>query len=322
MPKRSHHEQVIDVLRMNETQFHQFRQVANQFLGTGVLHKQIRAPKQKILPTSLKLIKNAKHPGTIGSRMHMEKIAHDDHSKDFHKGGGLAEAANSIFHGLWNTVGLGPEFNEWFQFFDYDSPENRISEADKKYAEIIQQSYKDQSDRVNDVSDWKRDATLGDDRFSIWVDQADQEIHVALRGTKTGGDVMSDLHILLNNQSGNEEEIYDVLKDVQDKYPNYQLDASAHSLGANELIEVFDQHPDLNFSRVNLFAPGENPGWGLDGAKQAVDDNRFHFYLNSGDIISNTFVSLIPSGRDNVHWAKPTHNPLTNHSIGQWVGTV
>ena len=322
MPKRSHHEQVVDVLRMNPKEFAQFRAAAKQFLGAGVLHKQLPIPRNKILPKSLSKIASARHPGTLGSRMEMERIAHLDKTKDFHVGGGIQEAATSIFSSLWNTVGLGPEFNDWFNFFDYDAPENRITKADQDYAKIIQQSYMQPGEREQNVENWVRDASVDDDRFSVWVDRADRQVHVALRGTKTVGDVGKDLRILLNNTSGDENAVYEKLRTIQDKYDDYQIDASAHSLGANELIEVFEQHADLNYDRINLFSPGQNPAWALDGAKDAVLDDRFYFYLNSGDIISNTFVSLIPSGRDNVHWSKPSHNPIANHGIAQWVDTI
>ena len=218
---------------------------------------------------------------------------------------------------------MGPEFNSWFNFYDYDSPENKISNEDKEYAEIVQQSYKEKDERLTEIGDWVRDTSIGNDKFTVWVDQEDDKVHVALAGTKaTTADFDSDMHILMNNKSGNEQEIYEYLEQVQDKYHDYQLDASGHSLGANQLIEVFEKHKDLDYDRVNLFAPGTNPMYALDDSKEAVKDDRFYFYLNSGDLISNTFVSLLPSEREHVFWSKPTHNPLMNHGIGQWVDTI
>jgi len=322
-PKRNFHQRVLDVLRMSEQQFAQFQGAAKQFLGESVLHPNLKRPRNKILPSSLKTIRDLDHPGTLASLMHLEKLAHDDPEKDYHSGGGLAEAATSIFSSLWNTVGLGPEFNSWFNFYDYDSPENRISTEDKEYAEIVQQSYKEKDERVDEIGDWVRDTDLGNDKFSVWVDQSDDRVHVGLRGTKANmGDIKSDLHILMNNKSGNEQEIYEYLEKVQDKYSDSMLDVSAHSLGANQLVEVFEKHEDLHYDRVNLFSPGTNPMWALDDSKAAVMDERFYFYLNSGDILSNTFVSLLPSERENVYWSKPTHNPLHNHGISQWVDTI
>jgi len=322
-PRRSTHQRITDLLRMSEQQFGQFQGVASQFLGESVLHPNIKLPKNKLLPSSLHTIKNLDHPGTLAALIHMQQLAHNDPQKDFHEGGGLLETSTSLLSALWNTAGLGPEFNDWFGFYDYDSPENKISKEDQEFAEIIQQSYKDKDERISEIGDWVRDASIGNDKFSVWVDQHDDRVHVALRGTKLNmQDIGSDLHILYNNKSGNEQEIYEYLREVQDKYPNAELDASGHSLGANQLVNVFEENEDLHYDRVNLFSPGTNPMWALDDSKEAVKDERFFFYLNSGDVISNTFISLLPSEREHVYWSKPTHNPLTNHGVAQWVDTI
>jgi len=314
IPKRSLHESVIDVLRMNQDQFEQFQKVAGQYQVGNQL------PKNKLLPRSIDSVRTCNSPSELAALIHLEQNAHDDPSKDFHVGGGILETTRSIFSSLWNTIGLGPEFADWFNFFDYKAEENQID--DDRYAEIIQQSYKDEDERADEVGDWNKDDSLENDDFSVWVDTDDNEVHVALRGTKTGQDIASDLKILATNVSGNEAEVHAFLKEVQDKYPGYELDVSGHSLGANTLMNVFEDYKDLDYDRVNLFSPGTSPIWNLNNAKEAVADDKMYFYLNSGDIISNTFVSLIPSDRKNVHWSKPTHNPLSNHGIAQWVDDV
>ena len=321
-PKRSHHETVVDILRMNDDQFKQFRGVANQYLGGGILHESIKKPKRKLLPRSLRTIRDVDSPSTLAALIAMEKTAHDDPEKDFHMGGGLWETASSLFSGLWNTIGLGPEFNSWFNFFDYDASENKISREDQDYATIVRQSYKPPDERSDQIDDWVRDKTLDTDRFSVWVDQSDREVHVALRGTKANAsDILSDLHILWDNHSGNAAEVGDYLEQVQKKYEGYKLDASAHSLGSNQLLEVAINNENIDFDHYNLFNPGLNPMWNLDEAKQSVNDDKFSFFLNSGDIVSNGFVPLLNDDTP-VSWARPGHNPIDNHGIAQWVDDI
>mgnify|MGYP003719733625 FL=1 len=113
-PKRNYHQRVTDVLRMSEQQFGQFQGAAQQFLGESVLVPNLKRPRNKLLPSSLRIIRDIDHPGTLATLIHMERVAHDDQSKDYHSGGGLLETATSLFSSLWNTVGLGPEFNSWF----------------------------------------------------------------------------------------------------------------------------------------------------------------------------------------------------------------
>ena len=60
-----------------------------------------------------------------------------------------------------------------------------------------------------------------------------------------------------------------------------------------------------------------NPGWGLNNAQAAIDDPQFHWYLNTGDMLSNGFASMV--GEDTaVTWSKPDHSPLHNHGVAQW----
>ena len=288
-PKRNFHHQVLDVLRLDKKKYKQFQSVANQFAGNEIYNENIRRPKQKVLPNSYKTITEVQ-PNTLAALLHLERMAHNDHKKNFHEGGGLLDATKSIFRGLWNTIGLGPEFNDFFNFFDYNSPENRISDEDKQYARIVHESYVEKEDRDDEVNGWVRDTDIGNDKFSVWVEGNDK-VHVALRGTKKQlADAMSDINIIKDNTSGNLGEITEFLRNVQDKYKDYDRDVSAHSLGANQLMESFEKNADLDYERVNLFQPGLNPLANLDEARQAVKDDMYHFYLNSADMISNTFV--------------------------------
>ena len=153
--------------------------------------------------------------------------------------------------------------------------------------------------------------------FSTWVDEDTSKVHVAVRGTKANmQDVFSDLGILLSNSSGIAGELRDYIKYVQNEYKEYNIEASGHSLGGNQLINVGD---DLNLSRINLFNPGVSPIWVTDEVKAIADNPKTHLYLNSGDTISNTMISYVDDN-DNVKWTQPTHNPIGNHGISQWVG--
>lgn len=109
------------------------------------------------------------------------------------------------------------------------------------------------------------------------------------------------------------EDLVSYLEKVADKYgDDWILDATGHSLGGNELLEAGVQNPELGYDRLNLMNPGMNPGWGLNNAQLAIDDPKFHWYLNSGDLISNGYASMI-SDETQVTWSKPAHSPLHNH---------
>lgn len=319
MPKRTFHQSVVDLLRLSPEQFDEFQTLAKQHLGEGTLHEGIPRPKNKILPSTWRTIADVDSPNTLAAMIHAERGAHNDHTNNFHEGGGLWEGAYSLFNGLWNASGIGPQFQKWFGY-DYDAEENLPTDLDRQYAQIVSQSYTSMDDRRDDIGDWHRDVSMDTDRYTVWVDEDDHAIHVGIRGTKAElGDLKSDLHIAYNNTSGNVDDLVEYLQEVAEKYPDWTLDATAHSLGGSELLEA-GVNNDLGYDRFNLLNPGMNPFWGLNNAQSAIDDDRFHWYLNTGDMISNGFASMV---NDDTHvtWAKPESSPLHNHSVSQWSGT-
>ena len=318
-PKRTFPQSVVDLLRLSSDQFEQFQTLAKQHLGEATLHEGIPRPTNKILPSTWRTIADVDSPNTLAALIHAERGAHDDHTLDFHEGGGLYEGAHSLLNGLWNATGLGPAYQSWFGSFDYDSEENLPTALDRQYAQIVSQSYTKIDDRRDNIGDWHRDSALDTDRYSVWIDDDEHKIHVGIRGTKAEvGDILADAHIVYNNTSGNVEELVEYLEKVSEKYPEWTLDASAHSLGGSELLEAAVNN-DLGYDRFNMLNPGMNPFWGLNNAQSAVDDNRFHWYLNSGDMVSNGFASMVNDDTD-VTWSKPKSSPLYNHQLTQWTG--
>jgi hypothetical protein len=314
-PKRTKHEAVVDVLRMSDAQFAQFQAAARQLAGGPLFHKKLRAPRKKILPSSYKHLHEVDSTSTLATLIGMQQHAHTDSSKEYHSGGGLQEGASSVMSALWNLIGLGPEFESWFGHYDYEAPENKITKEQSDYAKLIQQSYKPQEERQDTIGDWTRVESLDTDKFTTWVN--DENTHVALRGTQlNASDVMSDISILLSNQSSSADEVFEYLKEVREKYPEAHLSASAHSLGATQLMEAAGQELDVN--DYYLFNPGHNA---MLDVGTAESNEKLHYFLNTGDLVSNGTITNLAEGSD-ITYSKPTHNPLTNHSISQWIEDV
>ena len=324
MPVRTFDETVSDVLRLQPREFAQFQQVARHYLGEHHFHDALVQPKNKILPSSLETIRDVDSPSTLAALMHVEKGAHDDPKSNYHMGGGLHETAVSIFSGLWNMIGFGPEFNQLYNYLGWSKNKKQPDELDRYYAHIVDESYTNPTNRDEQISNWWRNKQLDTKYFSTWVDEENDRIHVALKGTSSGKDFMSDLHILGTNYSGHENRVLEYLEQVAELYPHSHLDVSGHSLGGRELINVFIDHADnadlQRYERINLFAPGTTPTHNLANSQQILHDPRVHLYLNNGDMLSNTFTSLVPSDYENVIWADPHHSPSWNHGMQQWRG--
>ena len=165
------------------------------------------------------------------------------------------------------------------------------------------------------------------DKFSVWLDPENNVIHVSLKGSSSSQDIISDLHILANNRSGHETEIQEYLERIVNEFgDDYNYKASGHSLGATELINVFTgERNDVldKYSEVSVYTPGVSPIHNLDSIKDAYGDERFNFFLNSGDIVSNTAIGLIPDNPEaEIAYGSPTHNPSSNHGLQQFIGDV
>jgi len=320
---------VLDVLRLSPQEWSNFRGVARHWLGDTDFHDQVpQHPPQKLLPSSLKEIRDVGNQNILAALMHVEHAAHTDRNNEFHEGGGLKETATSIFSTLYNLVGLGPEFESMFESLGWVPPKNRETPLDRYYAKIVQESYLPIEKRDGSIGGgtnaWVRLPRFDNQKFSVWLDREEKAVHVALKGTSTAADIWSDISLFANNRSGHEKEIRDYLRDVIRAYgANYTYDVSAHSLGAAELVNVFaeDEHQLNKYETIRIFNPGTMPTHNLDAAKNAVQDPRFKIFLNSGDILSNTYVSLV-NPNSNVAWSNASHNPAYNHGIGQWVGDV
>ena len=325
MPKRSLPETTLDVLRLSEKQWAQLKGVARHFLGEHTFHASLpKYPPTKLKPSALRQIVEVDSPSTLAALLHVEEAAHTDPLVDYHKGGGLQETTVGLLSSLWNLIGFGPEFAQIYDHFS-DYSKQKMNELDHVYAELVHQSYQPIDKRAKTVHDWTRMGDYDTDKLSSWQNEEDRRIHVALKGTSGFSDLMSDVSVLGTNRSGHEQEIQDYLIKLVETFPDYSFDVSGHSLGARELLNIFvdETNPLLEqFDRINLFNVGTTPTHNLDDSREAVADERIHFYLNSGDLLSNTFLSLIPSDRDNVIWSKPSHSAWYNHSLGQWTESV
>ena len=140
-------------------------------------------------------------------------------------------------------------------------------------------------------------------------------------------DLKSDLNIVTSNKSGHESELERKIKNIihindgWERWKDYKYELSGHSLGGNQAMNLIANRNDDSdlFSDVYLFNPGVTPTHNLDTLKNATDDERFHFYLNAGDLISNGAISVRnKDSRSEVFYGDAGMNPMSNHSLSQW----
>jgi hypothetical protein len=322
-PRKSLADTAVDVLRLTPQEFHNVKQTTRHWLGEIDFHDHLpRHPKKKLLPSSLRAVRDVDSQQTLAGLMHLEHSAHEDRSSDFHMGGGIGETVTSVLSSLWNLVGWGPEFNSLFQSLGWTKPATTLTDLDRQYALLVDETYKSIDKRADTVGSWIRLPRYDSGKISAYLDRETKIVHVGVKGTSSAADVISDLHILGSNTSGHEAEIREELRHIVNSYGrNFEYDISGHSLGATEVMNILleDDFALNKFERVNLYNPGLTPTHALDNAKEFLKQDRVHIFLNSGDILSNTMVSLVGENT-NVSWANPSHSITGNHGLLQWKG--
>ena len=321
-PQRSERETHFDILRMSDYQFEQFQKTAHHFNPyNDYFYTDLQAPKSKLLPSSLESIATLDNRSTLVPLMAMEKGAHTNSKSDFHRGGGLYDTVVALFKVLWSLVGVEERFNHWFEFFKYQPQSTKITKFEKECARLVAETYMTPADhRFETVGRWIRIPEFDTEHFSAWVDEENRTVHIAVSGTRlTTNDMWADYALLVGRETGTLDELEQYFTRVTDMYKGYLFECSAHSLGCAKVIELLYHKIKPEISAVFLFNAPLSPLYDKDQVKFVVADNRFRFYLNTADPISNFYTTVIPADREHVTWGVPKTDPLKNHSIEQWV---
>ena len=327
---RNPHETALDVLSLPDDFYeNHFQKVARHWAGETVYHADFPPPPSKLLPSALATVATTeKH--TLAALLGVEAGHHANPKTEFHSGGGLSETASSIFSSLWNWTGAGPLWRKIKGVFGKKETTKQIPEADQDRARLVQESYKSVDERDDRVGKWIRLPKYDTDRLSVWMNPDLRVFDISIRGTKMNlSDIVADLHIVGGNKSGKEDELEQEILDIiktntrLSDSNEYTYELSGHSLGANQVMNILaDSIKTPIMERVKdayLFNPGITPTHDLDVAKRATNQERFHWFLNSGDIVSNAAISIRDAdSKSEVFYGTPGTSPAGNHSLDQW----
>jgi hypothetical protein len=107
------------------------------------------------------------------------------------------------------------------------------------YANIAASSYEPEDKREEFLKDnnidLEQDNKLSDNEQAVYVDEKDKKVYVSFRGTTPStADVVSDTRIVLGTlkRGRRYKKSEELMDDVKDKYKDYDITSSGHSLGA------------------------------------------------------------------------------------------
>jgi hypothetical protein len=159
-----------------------------------------------------------------------------------------------------------------------------------KFANFASEAYISPNDRQMNLLGYTYNKGLSDKNLATYVDKPSKKIVISIRGTVPTDyqDLVSDIGILSADKSFNATRLSahkKVIDEVLQKYPNYKLILSGHSLGAY-LVE------QLASDYTNAQAIVFNPGTSLSKTNLSTPQSNVIGYRTRGDPVSAGYSSI------------------------------
>ena len=284
--------------------------------------------RKKVLPSSFNTLADTEFPQQFNAKLAWEEQLHNDHSKEFHKGGGLSEAANSVFSMLWNNISSLPGGETVANLFTNPEYGDPITELDHWNADLLQQAYnQDIGSRASTIHGWVRIPKFDSPYLAVYWNPADDSVYASVRGSVSAEDwLYHDVGIVLTQHPGKKlvDDVRSQLVDVVKEFPDSNLVLNSHSLGGALVTDSFmdaskeDKQWLDNFDQLNYFNAGSSPIADLKPIKEMLEsDSRIKLFINKSDLISQTYNQVRPEDTP-VTFAEATWNPATAHGLTQW----
>jgi hypothetical protein len=150
----------------------------------------------------------------------------------------------------------------------------------KDSADFSKDAY--QSNRQDNLHGYTYLPEESDEQIAVYKDDTNKNIMVALKGTSTMRDVITDLK-LATGIALKDDEFYwrasRTIRKLKSKYKGYTIYVSGHSLGGAVARKLAEQFPDIK-------ATGFNPGSGIPQLLSGSDPKNFTTIRNTGDVVS------------------------------------
>ena len=287
--------------------------------------------RKKILPSSFNTIASTQFPRQFNAKLAWEEELHNDHTKEFHKGGGLQDAANSVLSMLWNNISSLPGGEKVASLFGSPESGEPLIALDKYNADMIQEAYKQDFDsRAATIHGWIRIPRFDSPYLAVYWNPDKDSVYASVRGSISAEDwLYHDVGIVLTQHPGKGlvDEVRQELIDVVKEFPDSDLTLNSHSLGGAVVTDAFmnastsDKQLLDNFDHLNYYNAGSSPIADLKPIKAMLEDNaNIKLFINKSDMISQAYNQARPEDTP-VTFAEASWNPASAHGLDQWAST-
>jgi len=266
---------------------------------------------EMIKPSSLKTIATSS-PHSLISKISKEHREAANFRSETHLGGGLHHAVKTLFKTVWNLLGG----NTITRLFKKNKKQRKLGKEQIDAARLVSASYK--KDRPDNVGDWKRMDAYDSEYGSFW--QKGDDYFLSVRGTKLRfKDLWKDGKLMLGSESQHNEKLEDSIDRFIKEHPSAKFDVAGHSLGTELAMNYLNTIGFNNVDDIYLFNPASSPAQGKDHVMQNINNSKVELFLNSNDPVSNFYSQNIDHEK-NVYWGEFSANPISSHSLAQWIG--
>jgi len=137
--------------------------------------------------------------------------------------------------------------------------------AIKDLKQLLNETYKNKGNNIDTINNYKLDDELSSDKTKVYINNNNNEVVIANRGTSDMKDVITDMKIIFGYKDNRFKEGIDILDKVKKKYINNSIDAIGHSLGASVAEEQGKDPQVKNIITLNkpttpydVFRPSKN----------------------------------------------------------------
>ena len=336
------HSHMTEVLaKMKPEQYQVIREIAKHYSGEQSRYSE-SLPKQlkdKILPSSFETIADTEFPTDLNRAIAQQHEMHNDHTQEYHMGGGVYNAVSSIMSYLWNAWGYPAiehvareEYPEIMAIWDalpqFGKSDKKLSTSDKNNADTVLQAYKAEGSRAMKIHGWLHLPKFDGPHVVVYLEPKTMKVHVGVRGTKNPtllSDLGDDFRIAFT-QHPSDQSTYVIRKrivEIAKHFPNSDITLTSHSLGGALITDSFLNASDEdkkyldNIDTIIYMNPGGSFAATTAGVSEMLKDDRVRLFLNKSDFINQAYAQETTSDSD-VIWGEATPNPYYAHKPEQW----
>lgn len=179
--------------------------------------------------------------------------------------------------------------------------------AIKDLKQLLNETYKNKGNNIDTINNYKLDDELSSDKTKVYINNNNNEVVIANRGTSDMKDVITDMKIIFGYKDNRFKEGIDILNKVKKKYINSSIDVIGHSL-AGAVAEEQGKDPQVkNIITLN------KPTTPYDVFRPSKNKDKQYDIKTTKDVVS--LLAPLQKNSNDIIIPSQSNNLYTEHKI-------